>query len=93
MSLVVMGPAWHHIVTMTKTCEVRVYAVEEAEKLASIQRTLQAVLQSLPQLFFQIYIVSTINTVTPMQVCTIQNHVSVGEKTLSAFWLHNSRTH
>ena len=68
MSLVVMGPAWHHIVTMTKTCEVRVYAVEEAEKLAAIQRTLQAVLQSLPQLFFQIYIVSTINTVTPMQV-------------------------
>jgi len=67
MSLVVMGPAWHHIVTMTKTCEVRVYAVEEAEKLAAIQRTLQAVLQSLPQLFFQIYIVSTINTVTPMQ--------------------------
>ena len=68
MSLLLMGPPWHHIVTMTKTCDIGVFGVEEAEKIASVQRTIQAMLQSLPQLFFQIYIVSTINTVTPMQV-------------------------
>ena len=68
MSLTLMGPPWHHIVTMAKTCDIGVFAVEEAEKLAAVQRTIQAILQSLPQLFFQIYIVSTINTVTPLQV-------------------------
>jgi len=67
MSLALLGPPWHHLVTMTKTCEINVFGVEQAEKLAAIQRTIQAMLQSLPQLFFQIYIVSTINTITPLQ--------------------------
>jgi len=67
MSLFLMGPPWHHLVTMTKTCEIGVFGVEESEKLASVQRTIQATLQSLPQIFLQIYIVSTMNTVTPMQ--------------------------
>ena len=68
MSLLLLGPPWHHLVTMTKTCDINVFGVEKAEKLAAVQRMIQAVLQSLPQLFFQIYIVSTINTVTPLQV-------------------------
>lgn len=71
LSFLLLGPVWHNVVTMVKLCEGDVYASEDAEVIGAAQRTSQALLQSVPQAFFQIYLLGKINTVTPMQVLSI----------------------
>jgi len=66
-----LGPPWHNLITIVKICEGDIFAAEDAEKLGSLQRGIQVVLQSLPQIFCQIYIISTINTMTQMIGITI----------------------